>query len=773
MLFFCGATAYAQDASGLPELTTDESHPVYYLIKNLRKSKFANYTGDNSNMSQVSTATIGSLFYFTGTNDNGTLKVKIHNAATTKQMHDIDHDQWKDGARDWYIKSYTKNSYNGFAISIDNSFGYYSWNDYQGSGTSVGFWYADDAGSIWSFEKIADSQISSIYESTKSSAQAQLTKYAEHKDGMFLPTTASYNALQALASAETPSTVDEKIKAASDLYIQTLNFIKMPESGKIYLIQNYSRDNKAYMGIAITNATSTKYELKTRSVSSDKSDRSSYWMVEGNPGNYKFKNLGTGLYVGTTPTKWDYAYRLVDASKAGSFNIYPNDGDRYGTAAIGLDGYNKWHMAGGLDVVKWGTGEPTSWYFEEVDQKDIPESETKYTAKLADMAKTVATSFNCTDDAAYQSALADYESNQTFEKAQALVATVKEAPNKLWRIRSCCRNLAIKPGANLPEADWETKAAYLAANFSGNVGVRCNSFENNMPEAVWQIIPTLDGYYIYNLNLGKYVGKTNTAGNSQYLALADQKDAGLFDLGITEEGNQATFFCNNAGGNYHKYLHVSGYGLMNWNANPLKNSASAFLISEATDLEVALNTVGDASYATAYLPFAVSAAEGATLFTGELNTAEGKLKMTEAEGGVAAQQAIVLVGEAGTAKATLKIGEGKGVSTGISGTLLPKTVGEDTFLTLGRANGTGEIGFYKYTGTSIQANKAFIEGSALTAGQAAVQMFFGGEVTGIEGIEASGNDNDKAPVYDLSGRRVMKAVKGGLYIQNGRKFIAR
>lgn len=30
-----------------------------------------------------------------------------------------------------------------------------------------------------------------------------------------------------------------------------------------------------------------------------------------------------------------------------------------------------------------------------------------------------------------------------------------------------------------------------------------------------------------------------------------------------------------------------------------------------------------------------------------------------------------------------------------------------------------------------------------------------------------------APVFDLSGRRVVKVVKGGLYIQNGKKFIVK
>ncbi len=49
---------------------------------------------------------------------------------------------------------------------------------------------------------------------------------------------------------------------------------------------------------------------------------------------------------------------------------------------------------------------------------------------------------------------------------------------------------------------------------------------------------------------------------------------------------------------------------------------------------------------------------------------------------------------------------------------------------------------------------------------------FGGNTTAIESVVAPAFDAN-APIYDLSGRRVMNAVKGGLYIQNGKKFIVR
>jgi hypothetical protein len=45
-----------------------------------------------------------------------------------------------------------------------------------------------------------------------------------------------------------------------------------------------------------------------------------------------------------------------------------------------------------------------------------------------------------------------------------------------------------------------------------------------------------------------------------------------------------------------------------------------------------------------------------------------------------------------------------------------------------------------------------------------------GEPTAIESV-VTGNSN--SVIYDLSGRRVLSTVKGGLYIQNGKKFIVK
>ena len=50
--------------------------------------------------------------------------------------------------------------------------------------------------------------------------------------------------------------------------------------------------------------------------------------------------------------------------------------------------------------------------------------------------------------------------------------------------------------------------------------------------------------------------------------------------------------------------------------------------------------------------------------------------------------------------------------------------------------------------------------------------FDGNIVSSIESVNTNNATMSNAPVFDLTGRRVMKMVKGNLYIQNGRKFIA-
>lgn len=283
----------------------------------------------------------------------------------------------------------------------------------------------------------------------------------------------------------------------------------------------------------------------------------------------------------------------------------------------------------------------------------------------------------------------------------------------------------------------------------------CSKGNKENIDFVWQVIPTTGGkHFIKNAN-GKTYLQSVQNGQTAQTALGEGENpyelrkasAGVFKLysgsvypAQVETNDKNTFYLNG------------------WDGENAK-----WKVFEIESVEIPLNAAGEASYATTYLPFSVSAAEGAELYTGELNG--NVMNLTKSHTGVAAEQGIVLVGESSATKAVLTIGEGTATGKGLVGTLAPKAVEASSVLTLGKSG--SEVGFFAFTGTQIGANKAYVE---KTAGASAVMINFG-EVTGIENAVAPEAAN--APLYDLSGRRVVKAVKGGLYIQNGKKFIAR
>lgn len=283
----------------------------------------------------------------------------------------------------------------------------------------------------------------------------------------------------------------------------------------------------------------------------------------------------------------------------------------------------------------------------------------------------------------------------------------------------------------------------------------CSKGNKENIDFVWQVIPNKDGkYFIKNANDKTYLQPVLN-GQTAQTALGEGENpyelrkasAGVFKLysgsvypAQVETNDKNTFYLNG------------------WDGENAK-----WKVFEIESVEIPLNAAGTKSYATTYLPFSVSAAEGAELYTGELDG--NVMNLTKSHTGVAAEQGIVLVGESSATKAILTIGEGKATGSGLVGTLAPKAVEASSVLTLGKSG--SEVGFFAFTGTQIGANKAYVE---KTAGASAVMINFG-EVTGIENAVAPEAAN--APLYDLSGRRVVKAVKGGLYIQNGKKFIAR
>lgn len=263
--------------------------------------------------------------------------------------------------------------------------------------------------------------------------------------------------------------------------------------------------------------------------------------------------------------------------------------------------------------------------------------------------------------------------------------------------------------------------------------------------------------------LGKFPGQYNP------ITLENNDSGSKGSYQVNQAGTTFTFQ-DQANKNQYSYLYddKTYNRIVGWEVSD-NITPTYWHVVPATTAEVDMNLVGSNSYATAYLPFGVSKVSGAEAYVGKLNTEKNALDMNKVEG-VPAGKGFVLVGTGN--KATLTIGTASEVDTDLTGTNTAITLTDATranYLVFGKnkADNT-KVGFFKTTAATIPANKAFLETSALT--QEAIAMNFGGNTTGVNTV-VLGENGVNAPVFDLSGRRVVAPVKGGVYIQNGKKFI--
>ena len=198
------------------------------------------------------------------------------------------------------------------------------------------------------------------------------------------------------------------------------------------------------------------------------------------------------------------------------------------------------------------------------------------------------------------------------------------------------------------------------------------------------------------------------------------------------------------------------------------DNGSTFTVSQASLPNITLNPVNGKSYASFYVDYPVKVtSEDVQVYTGTING--NSLEMTEAgDKIIPANVGVVLISETGANTAEISISDETGTLAlgDLTGTTTGRNIAgsQSNYLVLGRdKDDQTKVGFYRPNGTQIPANKAYIY---LAGGNVQGMAFnFDGATTDINNISAT---TDKQEIYDLSGRRVMKANKG-LYIINGKK----
>ena len=174
---------------------------------------------------------------------------------------------------------------------------------------------------------------------------------------------------------------------------------------------------------------------------------------------------------------------------------------------------------------------------------------------------------------------------------------------------------------------------------------------------------------------------------------------------------------------------------------------------------------------TMYYEYPVSLADGLTAYTGTVNG--NSVSLTAIQGNVVKANTPVIV--KATAAGTYYINESNEVGAGDAGSLrgtpTALTVGSNTYYTLGHKDGdpSAEIGFYKFTGAEIPANKAYIDGATVSGAPKFLSIEGDGNTTGIHDTMIDNADVD-APMFNIAGQRVGNNAKG-LVIKNGKKYM--
>jgi hypothetical protein len=232
---------------------------------------------------------------------------------------------------------------------------------------------------------------------------------------------------------------------------------------------------------------------------------------------------------------------------------------------------------------------------------------------------------------------------------------------------------------------------------------------------------------------------------------------------------------------YALFRNGDGYCLSDWTGNATygQNDANAaWAIEEVTVLPVKVSAAG---YATFYAPVALTLPAELTAYTVSVNG--GWAKLTEIEDGVIPANTGVVLGGANGEKASegtynlTVAGSADAIADNeLKGTVVATYVTDNAYV-LGYVGeeGNKEVGFYTATknqqDNTSWLNNGFKAYLPKTAGASLTLRFNFGGTTAIESVLNNGIDANAA-IYDLSGRRVEKAVKG-IYIQNGKKIIVK
>lgn len=318
----------------------------------------------------------------------------------------------------------------------------------------------------------------------------------------------------------------------------------------------------------------------------------------------------------------------------------------------------------------------------------------------------------------------------------------KPANGTFIRIHSSAASQAAMPYLSSETSTAKpNRAAYLVGKDGENEAKTIFFYNDN------KLLAYETGYYLENIsNFAGYKGITT--GTSIQFSEAENRAAGCYNVKFN--------------GNRFLYTQVSGSNYFTDAGRSAPNDGYNFQMEYVESLPL---SVGAAGYATLIAPVALEIPAGVEVYTAAFE--DGKAKLTSISDVIPANVGVVVKAAQGTYNFNITTTENVATSA-LSGVPNTENVASESAAFI-LANGKHGVGFYKLSSANrtIHGFRAFY--TAPAEAQAVSAFLLEDNVTGIEEIETSA---DKAPIYDLSGRRVAKAEKG-VYIQNGRKIFVK
>ena len=666
------------------------------------------------------------------------------------------------------------------------------WNWVGGVGHQLGFWGNGDGNSSWTFDAVVENATVSIkFNSTE----------VDSKSYNYLAVGLVKTAMPVLnyttAASMVPETVAEGTTAYTVNLAENLPFVKSEnfDNAKWYLMDMHSNDTgnddvnsgrKHYMWTYVAADQDVTLPQMVMNDETKITDNMQWCFVGDVVNGFKIYNKAAGptmtlrkASIGNTDEVGNTASVMSTTDDHNQFKLYPTTTGIANGFCFKLDGDDYYLNTQQKIRDNWDSKVLRGW--NETDggstcrvfapNKFVADAARLYNnlyVKVSELpagaigANSYLEEGNNLETLKSQYAAATAE-GYTTEQVQALAETMKE-------VNAAAANATTVEAGKYYRLYNAKDKKYLCVRATNNAQMTTDA---SMGKAVSSVVTFADaenGRFRMMVE-GKTFGKRIQ--DNKAITLEEDNSGAKGSYAVAHTGTTFTFYDYASNVSDRSYLHCNNAGgagnVVGWEALG-EISPSYWHVIEATDVEIDMTAQGDKKYASAYLPFDVSKVAGATAYTGALNAEKNAIDMT-ATTSVPANTGFVLVGTA--EKATLTIGKataiaGENVLTGTNtGIAFAEATPKANYLVFGV--NADKVGFYTPGNvTAIPANKAYINASAITG--SAIALNFGNTVTGINAAIINNGENN-APIYDLSGRRVWAPVKGGLYIQNGKKLV--